>query len=478
MFILAVDQGTLSTRAMLFNQRGDELASAQQKITLDVQSKQKIEQNADEILKSVNFVIDSVLEKAHIAVADVHVMGIATQRSSVLAWDKITGQALSPVISWQDTRASAWLKQFSGQTDKIHHLSGLRLSAHYGASKMRWLLDSELLDSNLLSQQKNMIVSPLISFLLFNLAETKPILIDDANASRTLLWDVSTRSWSDYLLKLFSISKAVLPKCRPTQDMFGQTKHGISITALNGDQTAALYAEGEPQPERIYINMGTGAFVLMPVQQSEIVDTKFTTSGLLAGISSSDKDTANYYMEGTVNGAAAALLWFADKRNGLDVEAVLKNNGFADDAEIPLFINTVAGLGSPWWKPGIEPCFYEKELAEVDTDIAIVSILESIVFLLQCNIDVMCSIKRAIEVIKITGGLSNIDLLCQKIANLSQIVVHRSENHQATAKGIAYLAAGKPKAWGSGAEKGIFMPVEDDCLKRRYQCFVKIIKRL
>lgn len=473
MFILAVDQGTLSTRAILFDQQGDELASAQQKITLEVKSKQKIEQDADEILGSVNFVIDEVLEKAGITVADVCVMGIATQRSSVLAWNKLTGQALSPILSWQDTRASDWLEQFSGQTEKIHHLSGLRLSAHYGASKMRWLLNSRSLQ-----QQKNMLVSPLISFLLFHLSDKKSLLIDDANASRTLLWDVNAQNWSDYLLRLFSIPTEVLPQCQPTQHMFGKTKNKISITALNGDQTAALYADGEPQAGHIYINIGTGAFALMPVHKKEITTKTFMTSGLLAGISSSDKNAANYYIEGTVNGAAAALQWFADKNNNVDMNAVLKNAGLSDDVEMPLFINTVAGLGSPWWKSGIEPCFYEKALSEVDTESGFVSILESMAFLLQCNIDVMCSINTAIEAIKITGGLSKVDLLCQKIANLTRIVVHRSENHQATAKGIAYLAAGKPKTWRPSVEKDIFIPVRDDHLQHRYQCFLTIIKGL
>ena len=467
--ILAIDQGTHSTRAIIFDSHGRIVTSARQSIGLQRNSRTEIEQSATEILQSMQSVVASVLDDPAVNPEQISAAGMATQRSSVVAWHRNTGRPLSPVLSWQDRRAADQLHSLDDRARIIQQRTGLPLSPHYGASKLRWLLENNAAVAAAL-EDNTLVMGPLASYLLHHLTDYDHEAIDDANASRTLLWNLEHRDWDTALLDIFKIPLQVLPQCEPICSGYGNLKHHtIPVSAMNGDQTAALYAQGRPSSNTITVNIGTGAFVLLPVENPST-----RPDGLLAGISHSDEQSGSYYLEGTVNGAAAALKWASNLFALGEIEQQLP--GWLEDIKTPtLFINTVGGLGAPWWRDGPAPHFLD---ADVSGPEAMVAVIESIIFLVQVNVSLLQTVNPAIEKIQVSGGLSQLDQLCQKLANLSGLDVYRPVQTEATARGIAWQAAGYPTDWLPTGEGATFTPGVDPELKERYARFTELLNNL
>ena len=464
--VLAIDQGTHSTRAIAFNLQGRAVAQAQRPVGLQRLSHSAVEQSPDEILRSMQAVVAEVLAAPAVAGRQVQAAGLATQRSSVLAWERTTGTALSPVLSWQDTRTADIMQQLEPHATAVMQATGLRLSPHYGGGKLQWLLKQQAAVAAA-QATGTLSLGPLASYLLHHLTDSRSEQVDHANASRTLLWNLETRDWDAQLLELFAIPHETLPVCRPICAAYGNTVNGdLPVTAVNGDQTAALYAQGHPPAGTIIVNIGTGAFVLLPVQ-----DPHNRPADLLAGISWSTEQAASYYVEGTVNGAGAALQWASSHFNVTGLEQQLP--GWMEQITEPtLFLNSVGGLGSPWWRAGPAPRFLD---AGVQAPEAMVAVLESIIFLLQANIAALCALDTSVDTVRISGGLANLDGLCQKLANLSGLIVQRPAQVEATARGIAWQAAGGPADWSSSGRGRTFMPQSDVKLQARYNAFLPAI---
>lgn len=467
--ILVIDQGTHSTRAIVFDGRGQLLASARQPVTLTRSSHTGIEQSPDEIVDSMHGVINGVLADPAVEPERIRIAGLATQRSSVVAWDRATGKPLSPVLSWQDRRTAEAIDALAPHAPMVQEITGLRLSPHYGGGKLQWLLQHSKPVRAALSEER-LLLGPLASYLLFHLLTDRPALVDHANASRTLLWNLHTRDWDARMLSLFEVPRDTLPECRPIQSNYGLlAAHDISLRAVNGDQTAALYAQGLPPADTLIVNIGTGAFVLMPTDSP-----MNCPDGLLAGISHSDDESGRYYFEGTVNGAAAAVKMIAQRFAVEDIKTELP--AWLARIDTPtLFINTVGGLGAPWWRSGPDAYFID---APEDAAEALVAVIESIVFLLQANIERMCRQNPSMRTIRISGGLSNLDGLCQKLADLSGLTVHRPTQVEATARGVAWQAAGGPADWPPGGAGKTFSVAQNTALHARYQRFTDVLKTL
>ncbi|MGD2112186.1 MAG: FGGY family carbohydrate kinase, partial [Gammaproteobacteria bacterium] len=305
---LAIDQGSRSTRAAVFDARGTLIALTRQPVSLLRRGRNEIEQSPQEILDSVQCVLGDILVHAAVDPARIRHAGLATQRSSVLAWERGSGRALSPVLSWQDTRTAERLQALSTHQAEIRQRTGLRLSAHYGAGKLQWLLEHDAATAAAY-RAGTLAMGPLAGYLLQHLVEDGTPVVDHANAARTLLWNLERHDWDDRLLDLFAIPRAVLPACRDIIAEYGITRQGgIPLDAVNGDQTAALYAHGRPDPGSLRVNLGTGAFVLLPTGHQAQREPR-----LLTGISRSDATTADYFLEGTINGAGAALDWAVER---------------------------------------------------------------------------------------------------------------------------------------------------------------------
>ena len=472
-FILAIDAGTRSSRAILFNAAGRQVALASRETGLDRIDHYHVEQDGTEILASLREVITEVLASA--TADQVVTAGFATQRSSVIAWNRETGEALSPVLSWQDRREHAWIQTLEEKSAYIHKATGLPLTPHYGASKLRWLLrnNRKVRDA---ACDRTLALGPLAAFLVANLTSCYPGLVDHANASRTQLWNIHRAEWDGNLLDWFGIQKRWLPETRPIRSSYGKLAvHDIPLNALNGDQTAALHADGEIDQETVLVNLGTGGFVLKPTGP-----TLMTHDALLSGLCDSSDTTRSYLLEGTVNGAGAALRW-SRKQHGLDTTpaAVSKALATCRDPQ-QLFINSIGGLGSPWWMDGPSPCWcnlHGLPVSPADKAAAIASIIESILFLVMNNLALLLEITPGIRHIQISGGLSNQDLVCQKLANLSGLQVIRTNQPEATARGIAWLAAGKPASW-TRSKPEWFHPDDDNLLQQRYRAFTTLLEEL
>jgi glycerol kinase len=465
----------------LFDKAGNLVCEHTKKIKISRISDSHIEQDANEIVDSVNEVVTKLLNKASNQ-DEIVACGIAIQRSSVVAW-KSDGTVISPVLSWQDTRGKQQLLTLKKHKTEIQQISGLPLSAHYGASKIHYLLDKA---KNQMTTLDTLRVSPLISYLLFHILEEHPYIVDHANAQRTQLFDLADLNWSTRLTDLFNIPIQVLPGCVPVLKN-PATAHGklagteIPVCAISGDQNAAIFGTGLLNPETALVNVGTGAFVL------RLLTGYRASKKQLSGIACSDSSTVQYIREATINGAASALTWLEKKHqvNELlqQLPVWLSETGMNDTKQPPVFINSIGGLGSPWWLNNIKAKFIvpefiesqhsfsivEADLAAIDLAMQAIAIIESIVFMVCINLELMHS-EQPLTRLRLSGGLSQLDGFCQDLANLSGLQVERMKLPEATARGAAWLAAGKPDDW-SDVEVDVFKPAVIPALAKRYAIF-------
>jgi len=466
---LAIDQGGHATRAWVFNRHGRTIARGQVNVATARPRPGWVEQDPEEMVRSVRTAVELAVQRTGASASAIAAAGLATQRSAVVCWDPAAGEALSPILSWQDRRAHKWLGGFANQAEHIHRTTGLFLSAHYGASKLRWCLD-HLPPVAAANRNRRLAWGPLASFLIFRLLEERPLLVDPANAARTLLWNIKTRDWDPGLLKLFALPAAPLPRCVPSRYPFGRLRVGkraIPLQILTGDQSAALFAFGRPGAATAYVNVGTGAFI-------QLLRDRYPghAPDLLAGVVYQDESAVTYVLEGTVNGAGSALHWIEEELHieETKIEAQLPT-WLARATVPPLFLNGVGGLGSPFWRPDFPSRFvgrggdWEK----------VVAVVESIVFLLHVNLGNMMQSSPAAARITITGGLAVLDGLCQRLADLSGLPVYRPLEREATARGTAYLVAGCPEAWPE-TEPGVwFNPQSNPALQARYHHWHKAL---
>jgi len=427
---LLIDQGGHASRAYLMDHRGRRLAAAEVPLLTACPREGWVEQDPLAMLASVRQAIDQAVA-ALPAAQPIAAAALATQRSSMVCWDRHTGEPLSAVISWQDRRNAHWLRSLAGQEARVRALTGLPLSPHYGASKMRWCLENlpAVAES---AREGRLVMGPLASFLLCGLLPGRPCLVDPANASRTLLWDVSRGDWSGELLEMFAISRWLLPQCVPTRHAFGDLPVGerhVPLHIVTGDQSAAVFCSGGLEPGAAFVNIGTGAFLQVPGS------VRAPPPGLLASVVYADQDGLIQMLEGTVNGAGNALEWLAGEQGCSVHELLAGAEGWLENERQPsLFLNGVGGLGSPYWRPDFQSRF----VGQGTTAARAVAVLESIAFLLAVNLEVVADVQAVTRVV-ISGGLSRLDGLGQRMADLCAVPVHRPGFEEATVAGLFHL---------------------------------------
>jgi glycerol kinase len=458
---LAIDQGGHATRAIVFDAHGREHASESVAI--------ETHRAGDRVEHDPEALVASVLQAAAAAAVTLgnsrrlRAAGLATQRSSIVCWDRHSGEALSPVISWQDRRAAEWLRQFEAQQRRVHELTGLVLSPHYGASKLRWCLD-ELDAVRSAARRGRLACGPLASFLLFHLTRERALHADPCNASRTLLWDLRTSDWSDELLALFGLPRDVLPPCGLNRGNFGTLEVGgahVPVTVCTGDQPAALFACGAPAEDRALVNAGTGAFI----QCVTGVHAR-SVPGLLTSLAWAEDARRCHVVEGTVNGAGSALSSVA-RDLGLDAGIVFAqlDDWCRTSVSPPLFLNGISGLGAPYWVSG----FRSRFVGEGDASARIVAVLESIAFLLQRNLEVMRKSHIVPAGIRLGGGLSASECFARTLADLSGLPVECLETTEATSRGLAFQLARQPDDWRPCESSRRVSPRENAVLFERYE---------
>ena len=460
---LAVDQGSHASRALVFNEQGHIQAHAREEITTLRPHFGWIEHDPEEILAAVRNSVREIERQLGKGAGWIECAGIATQRSSVVCWDRDAGRPLSNVISWQDRRAAEWLRGFEHASETVHAITGLVLSPHYGVSKLRWCLD-ELGAVRDCFDRGRLTFGPLSSFLLQRLlGETVPVA-DPANASRTLIWDYRQRDWSNDLLDLFGLPLNALPKSVASRYAYGALRigvHDVPLELATGDQSAALFGFGEPAPVSVHVNLGTGAFLQQVVGPEPI-----TVPGLLSSVVFQDQAQSLYVLEGTVNGAGSAILKITDEL-GMDREYMKANSAkWLDEVtDPPLFLNGVGGLGAPYWIADFPTRF----VGDGDDREKIAAVIESIVFLLAVNLETFALHDPTPERLIVTGGLAVVDPLCQRLADLTGLPVMRPQEQEATAQGLAYLLAKQPPRWLPAGTQDSFNAQGSGPIQERYR---------
>lgn len=479
---LTIDQGGHASRVIVFDQTGEKIVEARQTVGISYPQPNWAEQDAEALVVSVQSALSDALQELGERRQHIVSAGLVTQRSNIVCWDRDTGRALSPAISWQDRRAHAWLQTFKLQTENIRHITGLQPTAHYGVSKIHWCL--EHLEEVAEAQVRGTLgCGPLASFLLFRLLKEQPFVVDSVNASRTLLWDRQIQQWSDELLGLFGLETSYLPTGVPNQYDFGNlafdefpvslsapssVPFSIPLTVCSGDQSAALFSTGMPNENCAYINMGTGAFI-------QCISKKALPARLLQSVVWNEPGECLQVMEATVNGAGSALTVVENELGFSSQQAQSQYaHWLATVSDIPLYLNGVSGLGSPFWWPDFVSRFVDDKLIESKAESKLVAVMESILFLVQVNLEELKKERVDVQKIVISGGLSVLDELCQRLADVSGLLVKRPKQSEATAKGLAFLlmktfSSGAEIIWGIESSVDVFTPKENSALLERYQ---------
>lgn len=423
---LALDQGGHSSRALAFTVRGELVASAQVSVATTYPHPGWVEQDALALADSLRAACTQLYATLGSSRQRLVSAGLATQRSNCLCWDRHNGAPLSPGLSWQDRRAHAWLAAQVIDAGWLRARTGLLASPHYGASKLRWCLD-HLPEVRAAAEDNRLTCGPLAAFLMRQLSGAAVDRIDPANAARTLLWNLAERDWDAGLLQCFGVARELLPENVASCFDFGLLD-GVPLRILTGDQSAALYAGGMPRSDTLYINLGTGAFL-----QRLLADYAVPPDGLLGSIVYADATRSDYVLEATVNGAGTAFDWARDQ---LGIQAIEKRlpEWLRMAGDIPLFLNGIGGLGSPWWRPQ----FASRFVGQAETWAQAVAVAESMVFLIMSNLERLDG-PQPVQRIRLSGGLAQLDGLCQRLADLAQRPVERTQLPEATARGLTWL---------------------------------------
>lgn len=456
---LVIDQGGHATRALVFAADGSLRAHAIQEVKTAHPAIDQVEHDPTEILESIDIALSRVARLLGDDIKRVTQAALTTQRSTIACWDKFTGEALSPVLSWQDRRAHAWLAHYAPHAREVHRTTGLFLSPHYGVSKLRWCLDNQPKVAQAYAARR-LFFGPLASFLLFRLVALRPFLIDPVNAARTLLCNIRTLQWDPALLELFAIPRECLPRIVPNYYDYGLINFAgrrIPIRLVSGDQSATLFAQGLPRAHTAYVNVGTGAFIQRPIGEQVFYHPKMLTGVVMQG------EHTNYALEGTVNGAGSALKWVAEELSLTFMDQHLPE-WLTRPQEPPLFLNGVSGLGAPFWLPR----FPSRFIGGGEPWQMAVAVLESVVFLIQANLEEI-DLEHDTTEIAISGGVSRLDGFCQRLADVSGLKVNRPDMHEASARGMSFLLSPARKLWVASASSRDFTPRTNTALRARYR---------
>ncbi len=442
-YILALDLGTTGNRAILFNHEGGMIGQAYKELTQHYPQPGWLEHDALEIWQDTLSVLEQVLEKTHIAAKDIAAIGLTVQRETCLLWDKTTGKPLHKAIVWQDRRTSPMCSQLRemGKVEEIENRTGLVLDPYFSATKLAWLIDwvkEHKPDTNF----DNVIAGTVDTWMLWNLTGRKVHATDHSNACRTMLMNLDTRNWDETLLDLFNIPAHIMPEIKPSMGIFGHTDADllgveIPITAIFGDQQAALFAHGCNRPGLLKCTYGTGAFLIVQAGH----EVMRSPNGLLSTIAWTKDQSTNYALEGAIFTAGASIQWLRDGikliNSAAETEAIC--NQVADTNGV-YFVPALSGLGAPHWDMSARG-LYVGITGGVQREHMVRAVLEAIAYQVKEVVDAMnkdsdLSVAR----LKVDGGASQNNFLMQFQADALGVPIERPVVLDATAQGAAFGA--------------------------------------
>ena len=450
-FILSIDQGTTSSRVVIYDKSFSVIDSLQTQLNQFFPKDGWIEQSAIEIWDDVQQLIKKILKKNNIKTSQIISIGISNQRETTVLWDKNTGIPVHNAIVWQDRRTVEICNNLhERKLDKaIQEITGLVIDPYFSATKIKWILDNNS-DARRLVKEKNLLFGTIDTWLLWNLTEKASHLTDITNASRTMLFDLKKEEWSLDLLKILDIPKEILPKVVENTFNFGNTKlfgSSVPICGMAGDQQSSAIGQACFEKSEVKSTYGTGCFLLMNIGEK----FQLSKNKLLTSVAYKINNKKMYCFEGSIFVAGSAIQWLRDKLFFFEdsKETELLYSKANSDAGI-LIVPALTGLGAPYWQPNARGTIFGLTR---DTSIADVvkATLDSLCYQ---TFDLIESMEKdsnlKISEIKIDGGMADNKEFAQNLSNILQLKIIKSGNVEASALGAAYLAY-----LGSGAIKEI-----------------------
>jgi glycerol kinase len=448
-FILALDQGTSSSRSIVFDDQGAIVAMAQREFRQIYPQPGWVEHDPEEIWTSQLATAQEVLAKAGLKATDIAAIGITNQRETTLVWNRRTGVAVHNAIVWQDRRGEplcAQLRQ-QGHAEAIRRSTGLIVDAYFSATKLRWILDHAN-GAHIAAAKGELAFGTVDSWLVWKLTGGRVHATDVSNASRTMLFDIRHNAWDPGLLKLLHVPDSVLPQVFPSSHVFAETdaRHlgaALPIAGIAGDQQAALFGQACFKEGLAKNTYGTGCFMLMHA------GTRFATAdnGLLTTAAAQTGTTPEYASEGSVFIGGAVVQWLRDGLQAIkgsgEVQALAES---VPDAGGVMFVPAFTGLGAPYWNAEARGAIVGLTRGSTVAHIARAA-LESIAFQSAALLKAMSGRDGAVSELRVDGGASVNDLLMQFQADLLGIPVVRPKVTETTALGAAYLAGLATGVW-------------------------------
>tara|TARA_B100000029_G_scaffold507651_1_gene592778 strand:+ start:180 stop:1664 length:1485 start_codon:yes stop_codon:yes gene_type:complete len=441
-FIISIDQGTTSTRAILYNQKLIPIYKYQIKIKQYYPKIDWVEQDPNEIWKSVLLTIKFIIKKNKINSNDILSIGITNQRETTILWDKKTGSPVYNAIVWQDKRTAEYCEKLKTNENikLIKKITGLTIDSYFSATKIKWIIDN-IKRSKFLLKQNRLAFGTVDSWILWKLTNGNSHFTDVTNASRTMLFDIKKMNWSIKLLKLFEIPYEILPKVKENVYKFGITnKFGskISINGMAGDQQSSLIGQACLKKGMSKSTYGTGCFFLMNVGNRII----YSKNNLLTSIAYTINGKTCYCLEGSIFVAGSAIEWLIDKLEivSTNKEIEIMSKKAKKDSKI-YFVPAFNGLGAPYWNQDARGAIYGINRNTNKFDILNATI-ESIGFQTKDLLNLMeKDAKNKIKQIRVDGGIANNKTFLQFLSNILNINILKSKYSESTALGAAYLSA-------------------------------------
>lgn len=487
-FIMAIDQGTTSSRAIIFNKKGEQVSSSQKEFTQIFPQAGWVEHNANEIWNSVQSVIAEVFIESGIKPNQIEAIGITNQRETTVVWDKNTGLPIYNAIVWQSRQTASLAEELKNQgyVETFHQKTGLVIDAYFSATKVRWILD-HVEGAQERAEKGELLFGTIDTWLVWKLTDGAAHVTDYSNAARTMLYNIKELKWDDEILEILNIPKAMLPEVRSNSEIYGKTApfhfYGgqVPIAGMAGDQQAALFGQLAFEPGMVKNTYGTGSFIIMNTGE----EMQLSENNLLTTIGYGINGKVHYALEGSIFIAGSAIQWLRDGLRMIDSSPeseayALKSQNQDEIYVVPAF----TGLGAPYWNQEARGSVFGLTRGTTKEDF-IKATLQSIAYQVRDIIDTMqVDAKTPIPVLKVDGGAAKNDYLMQFQADILGISIARAKNLETTALGAAFLAGLTVSYWKDLEElkslhgvAQIFEPKMDEARKEElYKGWKKAVK--
>ncbi len=452
-YIMAIDQGTTSSRAIIFNKKGGKIASSQKEFPQIFPQAGWVEHNANQIWNSVQSVIAGAFIESSIKPGQIEAIGITNQRETTVVWDKKTGLPIYNAIVWQSRQTAPIADQLKqeGHTNMIHEKTGLVIDAYFSATKVRWILD-HVPGAQERAEKGELLFGTIDTWLVWKLTDGLVHVTDYSNAARTMLYNIKELKWDDEILELLNIPKAMLPEVKSNSEVYGKTTpfhfYGgeVPISGMAGDQQAALFGQLAFEPGMVKNTYGTGSFIIMNTGE----EMQLSQNNLLTTIGYGINGKVHYALEGSIFIAGSAIQWL---RDGLRmIETSSESEGLAQsstsDDEVYV-VPAFTGLGAPYWDSNARGSVFGLTRGTSKEDF-VKATLQSIAYQVRDVIDTM-QVDSGIDIqqLRVDGGAAMNNLLMQFQADILGIDIARAKNLETTALGAAFLAGLSVGYWES-----------------------------